>query len=156
MSKTVNSKQQMSIYIPRILGSVTRKDIVNAFHNQNIGKVYYLDMHKKINDKRYKYYFAFLSIELYDTTQATIFETTLNKNNITKLVYDEESNYYWEIKKYISRDLRTPSPPAVVENNDTFQSIGSLYGRDDFDLVKEYEKLEREIYAFVNQYSFDY
>ena len=150
MSKHINSPNSLSLYIPRILGNVKRQNIVDSFHALDIGNVYYLDMHKKINDKRHTYYFAFLSIELYDSPTAKKFAATLNKENITKLVYDEESNQYWEIKKYISRELRTPSPPCV-ENNDNFKNRGSLTSQYDFNLVKEFEGLQREIYAFVNQ-----
>lgn len=141
----------LSIYIPRILGNVKRKDIVETFNRLDIGNVTYVDMHKKINDKRHTYYFAFITVELYNSTAAKQLVAVLNKENITKMVYDEESNNYWELKKFIRRDQRTPSPPLVIENNDTFVNTGKLYGLAEFDLVKEYESLQREIYAFVTQ-----
>jgi hypothetical protein len=169
-----SGQNNVSIYIPRILGNITRAFIVSTFHNLDIGKVYYLDMHKKINDKKRVYYFAFLSVELYDSQSAQMMTRLLNKNGITKMVYDEESNHYWEIKKYVSRALRTPSPPQLdipkmeeenqpsvennppcVDNNDTFTNVGSLPDKsifksisqyDGFDLVKEFENIQREIY----------
>ena len=148
-----NKSNTISIYIPRILGNVKRQDIVDSFHNLDIGKVNYLDMHKKINDNRRAYYFAFITIELYASSSAAQLLQKLNTHGIDRLVYDEESNNYWEIKKYISRELRTPSPPVVVENNDTFQNIGTLIDKENFDLVKEYESLQREIYALC-QYQY--
>jgi len=101
-----SSPNMIKIYIPRILGSVTQTTLRTTFERLNIGKVFYVDMHRKINENNRVYYFAFLDIELYNTPNAKNISETLNQNKLVKLVYDEEAAQYWEIKKHIPRTER--------------------------------------------------
>lgn len=96
----------LSIYIPRMLGSVNKKTVYEAFNNMGIGYVTELDMIYKINENKNPYYFAFLKIKPYDTPQSNALQYELNKYKETHLVYDEEAGQYWEIKKYIPREER--------------------------------------------------
>lgn len=96
----------LKIYIPRILGSVTQTTLRATFERLNIGKVSYVDMHRKINENKRVYYFAFIDIELYNTPNAKKIYELLDKNQLVKLVYDEEAAQYWEIKKYVAKDKR--------------------------------------------------
>jgi hypothetical protein len=60
------SSNIINLYIPRILGNIKRNTIVNTFSNMNIGDIFYIDMYKKMNENNNPYYFAFISIKLYD------------------------------------------------------------------------------------------
>ena len=77
----------LDIYIPRMLGNITQKTIKESFHNLQIGKVFYIDMYKKINENGYPYYFAFLRLSLYDTSFAKVVEDRIlkKKNNASGL-----------------------------------------------------------------------
>ena len=108
-----NKDDVVKIYIPRILGSVTQKMLCNTFERLNIGKVFYVDMHRKVNENNRIYYFAFLDIELYNTSAAKNLYQLLNKNQLIKLVYDEEAAQYWELKKHIPRTER----PANISSS---------------------------------------
>ena len=96
----------LSIYIPRMLGSVNKSTVHEAFKNMGIGYVTELDMIYKINENKNPYYFAFLKIDPYNTPQSNALQYELNKHKETHLVYDEEAGQYWEIKKYIPREER--------------------------------------------------
>jgi|SaaInlV_150m_DNA_3_1039698.scaffolds.fasta_scaffold05150_4 hypothetical protein len=96
----------LSIYIPRILGTVKKKTIYDTFNHMGIGRVTELDMVYKINENHNAYYFAFIKISPYNTPQFTSLQNELNKKKSSQLVYDEEAGQYWEIKKYIPRDQR--------------------------------------------------
>jgi len=96
----------LSIYIPRMLGSVNKKTVHEAFKSMGIGSVTELDMIYKLNENRNPYYFAFLKINPYNTPQSNALQYELNKNKESHLVYDEEAGQYWEIKKYIPREQR--------------------------------------------------
>ena len=96
----------LSIYIPRMLGSVNKKTVHEAFKTMGIGSVTELDMIYKVNENRNPYYFAFLKINPYNTPQSNALQYELNKNKESHLVYDEEAGQYWEIKKYIPREQR--------------------------------------------------
>ena len=96
----------LSIYIPRMLGSVSKSTVHEAFKSMGIGSVTELDMIYKVNENRNPYYFAFLKIDPYNTPQSNALQYELNKNKESHLVYDEEAGQYWEIKKYIPREQR--------------------------------------------------
>ena len=65
-----------------MLGNITQKTIKESFHNLQIGKVFYIDMYKKINENGYPYYFAFLKLSLYDTSFAKVVEDRIIKKKI--------------------------------------------------------------------------
>ena len=54
-----------------MLGTVNRITVHNAFRNMGIGRVTDLDMVYKINENQNAYYFAFITISLYDTPQSS-------------------------------------------------------------------------------------
>lgn len=104
----------LSIYIPRILGSVTRKTVHDAFSNMKIGTVTELDMIYKINENHNAYYFAFININPYNTPESAALQRDLDQNKYIRLMYDEEAGQYWEIKKYVPRKER-----GVLENKNS-------------------------------------
>ena len=96
----------LNIYIPRMLGSVTKKTVQDSFNALGIGRVDEIDMVYKVNENRNAYYFAFIKISPYNTPQSAALQRNLNKNKYIRFTYDEEAGQYWEIKKYIPRDQR--------------------------------------------------
>ena len=96
----------LNIYIPRMLGTVTKKTVQDSFNALGIGRVDEIDMVYKVNENRNAYYFAFIKISPYNTPQSVALQTNLNKNKYIRFTYDEEAGQYWEIKKYIPRDQR--------------------------------------------------
>ena len=128
----------LKIYIPRILGNIHNTQIIEQFENMNIGKILNIDMHKKINENGYSYSFAFIKLQLYETRNATIFKNNLEQLNNFQLFYDEEAGKYWEIKKHISRKER---------NN--MASDLSLWEKIKYDMIFEYEELQKEIFSLV-------
>lgn len=161
------SSNIINIYIPRILGSVKRNTIINTFSYMNIGDIFYIDMYKKMNENKNPYYFAFISLKLYDSKSAQELEETLNEKGVTRITYDKSKNHYWEVKKHIDRSLRgrVPSPTSVTAveffdneygnekiNKKTDILRTSFTKQDRDDLEKEYEELEREINLVVKFY----
>ena len=100
MSKSIN------IYIPRILGKIKQNDIIEIFHNYGIGLITYIDMHYKINENKKPYYFAFMSIDLYDTDFANYIYYKILYENVHKFNYDIKTNNYWELKKHVPINIR--------------------------------------------------
>jgi len=96
----------LNIYIPRMLGTVTKKTIQDSFNALGIGRVDEIDMVYKVNENHNAYYFAFIKIAPYNTPQSAALQRNLNKHKYIRLTYDEEAGQYWEIKKYIPRDQR--------------------------------------------------
>lgn len=100
----------IKIYIPRILGSVTESEILSVFPRMDIGKVTDIDMKYKINENNNRYYYAFISIKLYSTLQATKFKANVSEYGMIRLLYDEEAAQYWEIKHHVDRNKRVNLP----------------------------------------------
>jgi len=122
----------LSIYIPRMLGSVNKKTVHEAFKSMGIGSVTELDMIYKLNENRNPYYFAFLKINPYNTPQSNALQYELNKNKESHLVYDEEAGQYWEIKKYIPREQRNQENvsnkhPIKMSESITFTQESSIF-----------------------------
>ena len=136
-------KETIDIYIPRILGTVREDDVKESFHYLNVGNVIYIDMYKKINENGYSYYFAFITLELYNSSLATLLKERMYTRQIMHLVYDEENNQYWEIKKHVPKEQRNIKLNIV--NN-----IVPFYNNVEKErLLNEYEELERELFATV-------
>ena len=136
-------KETIDIYIPRILGTVNENDVKDSFHYLNVGNVIYIDMYRKINENGYPYYFAFITLELYNSSLAALLKERIYTRQIMHLVYDQENNQYWEIKRHIPREQRSITSNIV-------NSIIPFYNNVEKErLFNEYEELEKEIFAFV-------
>jgi hypothetical protein len=144
--------KSIEIYIPRILGKIKQNDITEIFHNYGIGYITYIDMHYKINENKKPYYFAFLSLELYDDDYANYIYYKIMYENLFKFNYDLDTDNYWELKKHIPIDKRTKNKNEI-KNQIHVKEIPpySINYADAFDkntLEEEYEELQREIYMF--------
>ena len=161
----------IEIFIPRILGSITKNTVINTFKDLRIGNITSIDMHKKINENNNAYSFAFISINLYDNEYTKTFKHILDTKEYTRVTYDYHKNQYWEIKKHILPEFRTksriPSPQSITDaaffENDTDMEPKTIVKpvsyklfethftqKDKDDLVKEYEELEMEIVEYFN------
>ncbi len=102
MSSTTN----VLIYIPRILGNIRKKTIVDTFYELNIGYTKKIDMFHRRNRFNHEYYFSFITLQLFKTDAAVAFYNKLIKSGKLNLIYDEESGNYWEVKIYVPRNER--------------------------------------------------
>jgi hypothetical protein len=92
------------IFIPRILSNISKEFVVNTFYNMKIGNITYIDMHTRINEMGYRYSFAFITIELFDSDMAKYIMQKLNSHGNAQIPYEER--YYWEIKLFIPKENR--------------------------------------------------
>ena len=162
------TQPNIDIYIPRVLGTVSQQDIRNSFIDMKIGNVLKLDMHKKTNENGYIYYFAFIKVHLYNTSQAERMLNLLNAKGIMHLIYDEEAFQYWEVKKHIPKDKRVRSTQnknkESIPDIDTLEIITDIWNtavpghqivysafteQDRIDMMEEYDELQREIFQLV-------
>lgn len=126
-----------NIYIPRMLINITNDDIINIFHNKNIGRVRYIDKHYKINNNRQQYSFCFIVLEFYDNLLATYFANNIENRGSIPFVYNDDCSEYWELRRHIPQINRISKPQVKNE----------IVKYDDRHcLAKEYEELSREIF----------
>ena len=114
----------MSIYIPRMFEYVKSEDIVETFRKLDIGHIYYIDLHNKINkkNKNIEYHYAFVTIQLFDTESAEQWTSVLNKTGVSRVVYKNGTKRQnWDVKKHIERSLRQTHTTTSAE----FITVGS-------------------------------
>ena len=158
------------IYIPRMLGSVRKKLIVDTFNSLNIGYTSQIEMYQRRNVHNHTYYFTFLNLQLYKTPAATNFYNELNNKGKLNLIYDEFTSNYWEVKKHIpraDRNSKNTQSDIKSENKESntiqykpinlysiwsdFSNIfGQIYNdpftkQDKLDILDEFEELNTEI-----------
>ena len=136
----MQESQIVNLYIPRLLLNVKAEKIKSVFKELNIGKIFYIDMHYRINENNNKYFFAFISIRLYNTYASYEFYNNLIKYENVQIVYDESKNKYWEVKHHISRLER-----INTKNNDLYYS--SIEEKKN--LENDFDCLLKEIYDVV-------
>jgi len=134
------------LYIPRILGSMTSDDVIEAFQEQKLGKIFCIDMHYKINERNNAYYFAFISMFMYDSTSAYIFLNTLDKMGIARVIYNMDRMQYWEVKKHIDRCERVPP----------INSAANFFCDDNKEIEKEFDELIRDIERERQEYFMEF
>ena len=134
----------INIFIPRILSTISKKNIKDTFKNMSIGDVTYIDMRKRINESRTLYSFAFLKIELMDTPKSTEISDKININGSAQLYYDDE--HYWKLKHYIPHEDR--SPTAYLEIDELCRlltKVPSSFSESDRNTINdEFDELQQE------------
>ena len=112
-----------------------------------IGWVFYIDKHRKVNERNKIYHFAFINIEIFDTPEAKSFMNTIARNGSFKLIYEAANFLYWEVKLYIDREKRAPSVSTITE---AIASTSPTFTKQDLaDMEKEFDDLSREIHTTI-------
>lgn len=142
MSLNTEATRKVPLYIPRLLGNVKQQQLNSTFHELDIGQVFYVDMHNRVNENNNKYYFAFVSISLYDSKRASEFYQRLLHTGRTRIVYNEKKNQYWEVKLHVEKGLRTNLILPSVKDNEKEYIKG---------LEEEYDELAKEIFYITSQ-----
>jgi hypothetical protein len=153
----MTTNKVLNIYIPRMLGTITKEIITDTFHSLHIGNVSYIDMHKRVNENNNSYYFAFITLELYDTDSAKNITKILNRDGITRITYDTKNKQYWEVKQHIQRELRVKEKENMTigfikrEKEEFRQEFREDFHKDFAELLKEVN-----LVCFGQQHYIDY
>jgi len=150
----------VKIYIPRILGNVNKNLIVKTFDILKIGKVFYIDIHNRVNENNNPYYFAFAMVQLYNTYEANVFYNSLFENNVVRIFYDIEEAKFWEVKKHVEikdrgylsckvKDTVTKAPAFM-----TLKWFVDKYNKPTrlFNFAKIHPILEKSVFTNNNEY----
>lgn len=139
----------IDIYIPRILGSVTKKEVLSVFPRMDIGEVTNIDMKYRINENKNKYYYAFITIKLYSTDRATNFKNNVCKHGMIRLLYDEEAAQYWEVKHYVDKNKRANLPTLT---NVPFFRYSTLLSTNNKENISQYENTYKPYNMWDNSF----
>lgn len=120
----------VEVYIPRILGSIRREYIIEAFERMNIGNVIDLDLHRKINENRNTYYFAFVKLQLYTSFPAANLLFELRHSSSVKLIHDRDTLQYWDIKTHLVKSERVANKPRCGPLGDIGRPVSPVLSYD--------------------------
>jgi hypothetical protein len=110
----------------------------------NIGEVVYIDMRKRMNEKRNVYSFAFLNVELNGTPKSNEISEAINKNGSMQLYYDDD--HYWELKHYIPYDERNDEKYLEIDELcKLLTKVPSSFKESDYKIMQsDFEELQQE------------
>jgi hypothetical protein len=108
-----------SIYIPRILKSLTQSKIKQIFHEKSIGMAARVDLLKVFNDSNeWIHNKAFVHLEQWYVNDAAIeLKNAIDSNNGNNKLFYANNNHYWILLLNSSGNV----PPE--EQNDTIMSV---------------------------------
>jgi len=111
----------VKLFIPRILGNITISQMRKTFVDKDIGKVTYIQFHRRKNEHKHLYSFAFLNIKLFETATAEAFNNDIKENGVYQLFYDKKN--YWEVKKHASKKDRDQTADEADAENDEIAAL---------------------------------
>lgn len=92
------NKVPVNLFIPRLLPNITKRFISNYFVDKNIGIVTDINAKYRVNEKNYNYWFAFVSVQFYDTSYGReMYDKIIEKEETVFMTYNKEEGKYWEI-----------------------------------------------------------
>jgi hypothetical protein len=103
----------VNIFIPRILANISEDYIKSVFLEMNIGNVTYIDLHTRFNELNYRYSFAFITVQLFDSDMADSILYKMNSHGRAHIPYDDRN--YWEIKYFIPKEQRNTMTAEAAE-----------------------------------------
>lgn len=153
--------QQVTLFIPRILPNVNKKFIESYFLKKNIGICLDIKSKNRVNENGYPYWFAFITIQIFDTMIGRKFYNKVVEQEKTEVVeyYDHraKNQKYWEIslrsteRKPLKEECKPlikeykPKATVVLEEGEILES--NFGEREYLDMYNDYLQLEKEIYG---------
>jgi len=143
--------ENVELYIPRILGNVTREHIIETFRYLDIGDVKHLDMHKKINQNGYAYSFVFITMKLHESKPANDLIKALLIKGETNIFYNLQKNLYWVVKNHVSKENRKNAKSTTsVTRVDRHAFVPSVFTEEEKEMMsREFDEIIKEINCSV-------
>jgi hypothetical protein len=142
---------EVTLFIPRILTSVSKKQITEYFIQEKIGYCSNIKAKYRINAKGFKYWFAFITIQFFDTPTAHTFyekvveeEKTISIDYFDKVLKDKR---YWEISlRNLEKKQKKTEKKKYMELEDG-QILETNFGQyEHMDIYNDYLQFEKEIF----------
>ena len=113
----ITKKNEVEVFISRILPNVKKATIVRAIERE-IGKVMFIEICKRKNERGIAFQFAFLRIVINNTPSGKQFREIILKNNKPYFLFYDNSdkNTYVEIKYKIPRSERCYKETVTVRS----------------------------------------
>ena len=97
--------QEAVFFIPRILPNVSKKNIIDRFAELQIGSVTNIQSAKRVNENKNRYWFAFITVKLWETPEgcrfwnkAVVCKETIRVDYFSPIRVANTKALYWEIQ----------------------------------------------------------
>jgi hypothetical protein len=148
--------QEVTLFIPRVLTTVSRKDITEYFINEKIGYCSHIKSKYRINAKGFEYWFAFITIQFFDTANARIFyKKVVEEEKVISMEYFDEilqQVRYWEIslRNLEKKEIAKIAPKIELEEGEICETC---FGEEEHkEIYDDYLEIEREIFSSKGVY----
>jgi hypothetical protein len=136
----------MKIFIPRILSSLSKEFVIDAFKRLSIGDITNIEFRSKSTIYRnVSHGFAFITLNLFCSPIGNKLRLNLENAKSTRVYYDSSSTFaYWELKPYFeTRNISNVCYPVL-----TISTIknAAIREENDFDELAQEIQVERQSY----------
>lgn len=142
--------QEVTLFIPRVLTSVSRKNITEYFLKEKIGYCSHVKSKYRINAKGFEYWFAFITIQFFDTTNARLFyKKVVEEEKVISMEYFDEvlqQPRYWEISlRNLEKKVIDKKPKIELEEGEICETC---FGEEERkEIYDDYLEIERDIFG---------
>ena len=143
--------QEVTLFIPRILPSVHQTHITDHFIKEKIGYCSNIKEKHRINAKGFKYWFAFITIQFFDTPNARIFyQKVIEEEKVMSMEYFDEvlgKIRHWEIS------LRNLEKKSIMKKEihplEEGEICETCFGEEERkEIYNDYLEIERAIFGY--------
>lgn len=145
--------QEVTLFIPRILPSVNQTHIKDQFLKEKIGYCSKIKAKNRINENGFRYWFAFITIQFFDTPNAHMFyQKVVEEDKMISMEYMDQrlgQPRYWDIS------LRNLDKKANLRKRERMEPLeeGEIYetcfGEEERkEIYEDYLEIERDIFGY--------
>ena len=145
--------QEVTLFIPRILPTVSKKQIVDHFIKEKIGYCANIKAKNRINENGFKYWFAFITIQFFDTPNARLFyQKVVEEDKVISMEYIDErlgQPRYWDVSlRNLDKKLNV-NVKKIKEPLEEGEICETCFGEEERkEIYDDYLEIERDIFGY--------
>jgi len=141
--------QEVTLFIPRILPTVTKKSLGDQFLQEKIGYCSNIKSKYRTNANGFEYWFAFITIQFFDTPNARMFyKKVVDEEKVVSMEYFDnvlKKPRHWDISL---RNLEK-KPIKETEPLEEGEICETCFGEEEHkEIYADYLELEQEIFGY--------
>lgn len=143
--------QEVTLFIPRILSSVSKKRVADHFLSEKIGYCANIKSKYRQNSKGFEYWFAFITIQFFDTDNARMFyKKVVEEEKVISMEYFDtvlRKHRYWEISlRNVEKKPHVKPEPVPLEEGEICETC---FGEEERkEIYADYLEIEQEIFGY--------
>ena len=144
--------QEVTLFIPRVLPTVSKQRIVDYFIQEKIGYCSYIKSKFRRNSEGFEYWFAFITIQFFDTANARLFyKKVVEEEKVISMEYYDDAlrqHRHWDVslRNLEKKTISNVTPVVELEEGEICETC---FGEEEHkEIYKDYLELENEIFGY--------